>query len=156
MEELYKHILVPLDGSELAEVALDHAFTLAKLTLAEVTLLRVLRPIPDVIKLDEHHAIYVDEQWTINLRRANKYLERVRDRVKDESFLVETAVETGRSAETIITYASDHAIDLIVMATHGRGGFERLVYGSVADKVLRGADHPVLLVRSYPRQEATA
>jgi hypothetical protein len=59
----------------------------------------------------------------------------------------------GLAAETIIDYARHHPIDLIVMATHGRSGLQRWVYGSVADKVLRGANQPVLLVRAYPNQE---
>jgi len=155
MERHYKHILVPLDGSDPAEAALTDAFALARLSQAEVTLLRVLRPISDVIKLDEHHAIYVDEQWKINEKFAREYLESVRDRVKNEPepFKVHIVIEMGRSGETIIHYARKHAVDLIVMATHGRSGLKRWVYGSVADKVLRGSGHPVLLVRSYPEDE---
>jgi len=60
----------------------------------------------------------------------------------------------GLPGETIIDYARRHPIDLIVMATHGRSGLQRWVYGSVADKVLRGADLPVLLVRAQSKQGA--
>jgi nucleotide-binding universal stress UspA family protein len=60
----------------------------------------------------------------------------------------------GRVAETIIDYANRHSVDLIIMATHGRSGLSRWAYGSVADKVLRGADVPVLLVRAHPEKKS--
>jgi nucleotide-binding universal stress UspA family protein len=67
---------------------------------------------------------------------------------------IETIVEVGDDAAAILDYAHKQPIDLIVMATHGRSGLSRWVYGSVADKVLRGAEVPVLLVRAQPKKEA--
>ncbi|MDY6856688.1 MAG: universal stress protein [Thermodesulfobacteriota bacterium] len=153
MEKKYKHILVPLDESKLAEVALIDAAYLAKLCEAEVTLLRVIRPINDVIKLDEHNAIFIDEQWQIKTNRGKEYLKSVSKKLKSESIEVHNVVETGPAAETIIEFAHKGNIDIIVMATHGRSGIKRWVYGSVADKVLRGAHLPILLVRAYPEEE---
>jgi nucleotide-binding universal stress UspA family protein len=142
------HILVPLDGSELSEKGLETAFTLAKLSGATLTFLRVLRPVDDIIKIDEHNAIYVDEQIEYKTIRATKYLESVKDMAK--SIPAHIVVETGLAAEIIIEYAKNNSVDLIVMATHGRTGLQRWFYGSTAGKVLSGASHPVLLVRSFP------
>jgi len=157
MEKQYKHVLVPLDGSELAEAALTDALALARLSLAEVTLLKVVLPIEGVIEIGTHDAIYVGEIWHINKKQALEYLEsvRVRDRISNEPFKVHVAVEMGPAAETIIDYARKHPVDLIVMATHGHSGLKRWVYGSVADKVLRGSHLSVLLVRSFPEKRET-
>ena len=149
MKEL-NHILVPLDGSELSEKALETAFTLAKLSSARVTFIRVLRPVEDVIKLDEHHSIYIDQQIEYKTNRATKYLKSINDRAKNNSITAHIVVETGPADETIIEYAKNNSVDLIVMATHGRTGLQRWFYGSTAGKVLNGASHPVLLVRSFP------
>jgi len=146
---------VPLDGSELAEAALADAFVLARLSMAEVTLLRIVPVTESVPELSAYSATYVDEIWQINRRQAIEYLESVRDKVKSESFKVHIAVEMGPAAETIIYYASKHHADLIVMATHGHSGLKRWVYGSVADKVLRGSHFSVLLVRSFPEDIKT-
>ena len=143
------HILVPLDGSELSEKALEAAFTLAKLSGATLTFLRALRPVDDIIKIDEHNAIYVDEQIEYKTIRATKYLESVKDMAKKKSMPAHIVVETGLAAEIIIEYAKNNFVDLIVMATHGRTGLQRWFYGSTAAKVLSGANHPVLLVRSF-------
>jgi len=142
-------ILVPLDGSVLSEKALETAFTLAKLSGARITFLRVLRPVEDIIKIDEHHSIYVDQQIEYKTKRATKYLESIKDKAKTNSITTHTVLETGHAAETIIDYAKKNPVDLIVMATHGRTGLQRWVYGSTAGKVLNGASHPVLLVRSF-------
>lgn len=151
MNKHFQHILVPLDGSELAELALNDAFALAELSQAEVTLLQVIPPIEDVARVGDH-AIPVDALWGIKKAAALEYLEGVCKRVGCGTLTVHKVVEMGPPAETIIDYARKHPLDLIVMATHGRTGLQRWVYGSVADKVLRGADLPVLLVRAYPTQ----
>jgi nucleotide-binding universal stress UspA family protein len=148
MKKLNK-ILVPLDGSKLSEKAFEAAFTLAKLSGAGITFLRVLRPVDDIIKIDEHNAIYVDEQIEYKTIRATKYLESVKDIAKKNSIPAHIVVETGLAAEIIIEYAKNNFVDLIVMATHGRTGLQRWFYGSTAAKVLSGANHPVLLVRSF-------
>jgi nucleotide-binding universal stress UspA family protein len=154
MEKQYKHILVPLDSSELAELALDDAFSLARLSRARLTLLHVVPPIEDVIGVETGHPIFIDQQWDSHKMLALRYLKGVCKRMACEDLAVHTAVEMGYPAEIILDYARRHAVDVIVMATHGRSGLQRWVYGSVADKVLQGADIPVLLVRAYPRREA--
>ena len=149
MNRQHKHILVPLDGSELAEIALAAAFDLARLCRAEVTLLQVIPPVEDVIALDRFHDIHLDEQWATRKGLALEYLNAVCQRTGCDGVTVHPVVAMGLAAETIIDYAHEHPIDLIVMATHGRTGLKRWVYGSVAEKVLRGADLPVLLVRAH-------
>jgi nucleotide-binding universal stress UspA family protein len=154
MNKCYEHILVPLDGSELAEMALPDAFTIAELCHAEVTLLEVVPPIREVIAPDSEHPLYVDEQWLEEEKHDMDYLHSVCQRVDCGNLTIHPIVEMGSAAETIVDYAHTQPIDLIVMATHGRSGLQRWVYGSVADKVLRGADVPVLLVRCHPERQA--
>jgi len=152
----YEHILIPLDSSELAELALDHAFGIARLSDAKITLLHVLPPIQDVLATETGHPIFVDQQWESQQVLALQYLKNICKRMSCPDLKINTVVEMGTPAETIIDYARQHPIDLIVMATHGRSGVQRWVYGSVADKVLRGADVPVLLVRAHPEIQAAA
>jgi nucleotide-binding universal stress UspA family protein len=153
MPKKYKHLLVPLDGSKLAELALDDAVGLAKVSQAEMTLIQVVYPAEEVIGTEIGYPIYLDQQWENQKVMALEYLTGVRNRIADDNLTIHLAAVAGTPAETIIDYASKHPVDLIVMATHGRSGLQRWVYGSVADKVLRGADVPVLLVRAHPQQE---
>jgi nucleotide-binding universal stress UspA family protein len=144
----YKHILIPLDGSELAELALADAFSLAQLNSAEVVLLQVISPL-DYIVADTAPMGFTEELVKAQQDAALSYLENVSGRKEGRNLRIRLAVEFGIPAETIIDYAHREPIDLIVMATHGRSGLRRWVFGSVADKVLRGADVPVLLVRAH-------
>jgi len=154
MSKKYKHILVPLDGSELAELATDDAVGLAKVSQAEITLLQVVFPAEEVIGAEIGYPVYADQQWENQKFMALEYLTAVRKRIAEDKLIIHVATVVGTPAETIIDYASKHPVDLIVMATHGRSGLQRWVYGSVADKVLRGADVPVLLVRAHPQAES--
>jgi len=149
MTKQYKHILVPLDGSELAETALNDAVGVAEATHADITLLHVIPTIEEVLGNDTGHPIYIDQQWASKRATAVDYLAKVRKRLDCNEVEIHPAVEMGSAPEIIISYAHDHPVDLIVMATHGRSGLKRWVYGSVADKVLRGADLPVLLIRAH-------
>ena len=151
MPKNYKHILLPLDGSELAELALKDAFGLAELSRAKVTLLQVIQPDEYGVSSDMGHSMLLNQQLKYQKMLAHEYLNDICSRIKCRQLSVHTAVEIGLIAETIIDYARQHSVDLIVMATHGRSGVQRWVYGSVADKVLRGADLPVLLVRARPK-----
>lgn len=144
----YKHILVPLDSSELAELALEDAFSLAALNHAEVTLLHVIPPIENVLAAETGHPIFIDQKWDSHKAVALRYLKEICARMQCPDVRVNFAIEMGLPAETIIEYGQEHPVDIIVMATHGRSGLQRWVYGSVADKVLRGARVPVLLVRA--------
>ncbi len=148
MSKGYKRILVPLDGSKAAEKALPDTIALAGMSGAEITLFRVLPFMRDVIETGDG-PIYVDEQWDIRKAQAERYLKAIAERPECKQIKMSTVVETGPVAETIMEYALKNNIDIIVMATHGRTGFKRWSFGSVAEKVVRGADRPVLLVRAH-------
>ena len=148
MKRHFRHILVPLDGSQLAEAALPEAQALAELSGADVTFLMVLSLHETVVETDAQ-PVYVEGVWQAKESGAREYLDTVITRHEWREIVVHFAIETGPAAEKIIEYARGHGTDLIVMATHGRSGLKRWVYGSVADKVLRGSDRAVLLVRSH-------
>lgn len=139
-----QHMLVTLDGSELAELALREALALAKLPESEVTLLQVVPPIEEVIADGEEFAI--DQQW--ERRKISALRNGVCARPEWRGAHTHVVVEMDKPAETILDFAQRHNIDRIVMASHGRTGLGRWVYGSVADKVLRAADRTVVLVRA--------
>lgn len=136
----FKHILVPLDGSELAERALEPAVTMAGTMGAEITLVRVVIPVYLWAPFMEIEPTY-DLAQERNERETRAYLQEVRDRLlgQNSSLQISTLVLSGPVAEAIIDFATQSDIDLIVMSSHGRSGLGRWVYGSVAEKVLRGA-----------------
>jgi nucleotide-binding universal stress UspA family protein len=129
-------ILVPLDGSQLAEQALDYAERLAQATSARLVLTRVL-PVY-IIQPPEDDLASADD--------ARDYLERVATRLMAHGRDVKTSTVWGEPVDMILERARATHADLVVMATHGRSGPGRWLYGSVADQVLRRAPVPVLLV----------
>jgi nucleotide-binding universal stress UspA family protein len=139
-------IVVPLDGSKLAEAALPVALDLAGLPRAEVTFLQVI-PAPDRV-IGDDESIAIDQQWASERCRAREYLDSIRSRPEWQVCDVEAAVEMGKPAETILEFADARKAAYIVMSTHGRSGVQRWVFGSVADKVLRAARTTVVLVRA--------
>jgi nucleotide-binding universal stress UspA family protein len=148
------HILIPLDGSALAEQILPHALVLGRLTQAEFTLLQA---VPLVIQAygTELYGAGWDDQVLEQLRaNAHAYLDGVAASLRAESLRVRTVVMDGLPASAILEYARAQAVDLIALATHGRSGVARWLLGGVADKVVRGATLPVLLYR--PQSEASA
>lgn len=138
-------ILVPLDGSPLAGLAVPEALALGKLADSRVTLLRVVPPIQDIIHDGETFS--VDQQWERSKAAALNYLKSICDQPEWKKIAVQVAVEMGEPAEVIIDFAEKHKIDRIVLSTHGRTGLNRWVSGSVAEKVLRAAGRTIVLVR---------
>ena len=135
-------ILIPLDGSDLAEQILGPAIELGSLTQAEYTLLRVVEPF-----MPSPHQ-FPGPLFDQLAREAQMYVDGVADRLRGRSLRVETRVVMFRpAAAAILEEARVHATDLIALETHGRGGVARLLLGSVADKVIRGALTPVLVHR---------
>jgi nucleotide-binding universal stress UspA family protein len=149
-----ERILVPLDGSTLAEVALPKALALARLPSSEVILLHVIPPIEDAI--DDGDRISIDEQCDNEKCRALRYLRSISHRPEWHGVTMQIAVDIGPAADAILEYAQKHDIDWIVMATHGRSGIRRWVIGSVAEKVLRAAPTTVVLVRAGSAAESEA
>lgn len=137
----FDRILVPLDGSPLAEAALPKARALAG-AHATVTLLRAAeaRTFPGVDPTEAQISA---------VEEAEGYLARVLDQLRQDGFAnAETTVWYGPAAAAIVEAAHMRKFDLIVMTTHGRSGLGRLIMGSVAESVLRGTTTPILLVRA--------
>ena len=150
---MYKNILVPLDGSELAECVLGHVESIANGCGTEsVTFLRVVEPVYLAVSAEP------DSGYTFSARdwqkleddlksAASNYLDRLVARTKYGNVKIKSEVITGKAADSIAAYAEEKGIDLITIATHGRSGVGRWVWGSVADRVLRTAIVPILMIR---------
>jgi nucleotide-binding universal stress UspA family protein len=148
------HILIPLDGSALAEQVLPYALALGRLTQAEFTLLQAI-PLMLPIYGTELYGAGWDDQLQEQLRvNAQSYLDGVAASLRAESLRVRTAVVNGGAAGAILEYAHAQSVDTLALATHGRSGVTRWLLGGVADKVVRGAQLPVLLYR--PQSEVPA
>jgi nucleotide-binding universal stress UspA family protein len=150
----YHKIMVTLDGSELAAKALPEARRMAGLFEAEMLLVRV---VDDMYKRELQHAseTMVDQVSAYAQSHTNQQLQAVvaaQDALVSEltslGLRATSLVEAGEPAQVILEIAAREAADLLVMSTHGRTGLRRLVYGSVAERVLQGAPCPVLLVRA--------
>ncbi len=144
---MIRTILVPLDGSELAESVLPYAEQIAGRTGSELVLLS---------------AVYLSSAWSDWPMRedlgketaaAQMYLEAMRDQLKSRGLNVKTVMAYQPEAESILNAASDEDADLIAMSTHGRSGISRWIFGSVADKVLHATHRPLLLVRAREAEE---
>jgi len=143
---MYKRILVPLDGSELAKKALNEAEKLAKFFSSEIILFQVVPFMPIYGAPELVTPLIVDEKQK---EAVEKYLFDLAEEMKKKEIKVTTMVKTGQQvALEIIDFAKESGVDLIVMCTHGRSGITRWVLGSVALKILTRAETPVLLIRS--------
>jgi nucleotide-binding universal stress UspA family protein len=138
---MWKRILVPLDGSNLAELALAYAEELAMAFNSELVLLYVSEPKEEQYR--PMHQLYLEEV-------AKRVGEHVKKRAQ-----IKTVILTGEAAEEIISYARKNKISVIIMASHGRSGITAWVMGSVAGNVLRTAEVPVLIIGvSQPSRKA--
>jgi nucleotide-binding universal stress UspA family protein len=148
---MYDSILVPTDGSEGARAATRHAMNLATAFDSEVHLLSVVNPSiysSDLADMDfpaGEHRKALEEHAT----EAVEALEALLD---ERDLTYRTAIEEGVPYEAIPAYAEDHAIDLLSMGTHGRTGFDRLLVGSVTERVVRTSSVPVLTSRFEPEK----
>jgi nucleotide-binding universal stress UspA family protein len=141
---MYKKILVPLDGSELAKKALDHAEKLAKTFDAEIILFQVVPFMPIYGSPELVTPLIVDEKQK---EAAERDLAGLAEEMNKRGYKVLSMVKTGQQvAVEIIDFAKEIGADLIVMCTHGRSGITRWVLGSVAHKVLTRAETPILLI----------
>jgi nucleotide-binding universal stress UspA family protein len=143
---MYKKILVPLDGSELAEKALVEAEQLARMLGSEIILFEVVPFMPIYGSPELVTPLIVDEKQKESVEA---YLAKVAGGLKQKGFNVSSMVKTGQQvALEIIDFAKERGVDLIIMCTHGRSGITRWVLGSVTLKVLTRAETPILLIRS--------
>jgi len=147
---MYRHILVPLDGSELAECVLPHVKAISiGCTVVKVTLIRGVEPLHIRGGLESHISAEersrIEEQATVN---AKEYLEKVAAQLKDEGISAGVEIIHGDIVNTLIEYANEKEVDLIIIASHGRGGISRWVWGSITDRILRAACVPVMMIRA--------
>ena len=151
---MYKRILVPLDGSELAECVLPHVESVAKgCGVGNVTFISVAESVRIPLRGDDLDYTFSAKEWeqmeSQSKAAAERYLNKLMDRVKYDGVNIQSEVLAGgRAADMIADYATKGGVDLIVIATHGRSGVSRWVWGSVADRILRSACVPVLMVRA--------
>lgn len=163
-----RHVLVPLDHSKLAEAALEYALDIVD-PQGSITLLTVIEP-SEYTRAEEYPVIESSialsvmsgDDLTPTTRRteaerqarenAEHYLYQMASKLQKPEQFVRTLVEEGKPAERILAVAHELKVDAIVMSTHGRSGLSRWVFGSVAQKVVSGAECPVLLIpqRSVP------
>jgi len=164
---MYKKILVPLDGSKLAECALPHVEELAKgCDTEEVILVSVTERVQGYRALEDSSQPVagpgggwlgssqrlgqrlIPEAFGKKEKQAQKYLDRIAKAMAAKGINVSTEVLLWKPDEAIVGYAKQYGCDLIVMASHGRSGPSRWAHGSVADKVLRASGIPVLMIRA--------
>jgi len=156
----FRRLLVPLDGSPLAEAILDHAIGIARLDPeAEIVLLEVVQPVLSSTLVPQSllaPASAKDEIKRAQEAAAREYLEGVAGRVKSAHVRVRVRVDfSGNVAAAILEAARAEGADLVALCTHGRSGLRRLALGSVADKIVRASAIPVLLFRP-PTGEASS
>jgi nucleotide-binding universal stress UspA family protein len=145
---MYHKILIPLDGSARAERIFKHAEGLALGNGAHLFLLQVVQP--EVIG-DGYKGVLVEQSKQATEQRiaeAEGYLNRTAGVFREKGIKCHTIVEMGTIVAGILRVAEREAVDLIAMASHGRGGLARVFYGSVAAGVLQQIDRPLLLIRS--------
>jgi nucleotide-binding universal stress UspA family protein len=143
---MYKRILIPLDGSTMAEQALATALALAQQFHSELFLLRVLMPLPISYRAGAASAAAIEAAEREALLEAADYLDGVAAGIKDEGFGVQVATRLGNPSNAIIDFVQQNQIDLLVMCTRGQTGPARWLLGSVTDHVVRGSSIPVVVV----------
>jgi len=137
----YEKILVPLDGSAVSEQILPHVENLAMRGNSSIQLVRVAfaHVIPGMDPTEPEVAV---------VKEAEDYLAAIAERLGQKGLQVETHVRYGQDADEILDHCDQYDIDLIAMSTHGRSGVKRWMLGSVAEKIIRHATKPILLIRS--------
>ena len=146
---MYKRILVPLDGSKLAEQILPHVKTIAKATGGKAVLVRAVSPHAEFAL----EALSETKKWIKNAEaRATKYLEGVAKGLEKAGIKTQVEVLPGEPAVQILTAAERENVDLVAMMSHGETGLSAFERGSVAEKVLKHSPRPVLMVRAFRAQ----
>jgi nucleotide-binding universal stress UspA family protein len=144
-------ILVPLDGSELAERALAPALALAKAVGSDVLLLRVVparEAIPEYMIPAGESGYILDSVNEQEQAEAEAYLQGIYNAHDSRRLFFDVKGADGDVADTIVSYAESNHVDLIVISSHGRSGIGRWLHGSVAEKVLRGANCATMIIRA--------
>jgi len=144
---MFKKILVPLDGSSMAEAALPLARNLAECYGAEMVLLHVNTPLPMQYYAPEIMEAVTEMEQSTRVE-SNTYIHHTVANLMNRGIKAHAVLmDDNTAADAILDYTEHNGVDLIAMSTHGRSGLGRWLLGSVTDKVIHGAKVPVLLVR---------
>src|SRR6266545_4056646 len=143
---LINHILVPLDGSTLAECVLPHVIAIAPVANARVTLLHVMQPLQN----GRRSAAVDPVEWHLQKQNSEKYLEQTVSQLNQAGSLgVESVILEGNPANSVVDFARNNNVDLIVLSTHGQSGLSGWNVSSVVQKILLRSHKSTLLVRAY-------
>jgi nucleotide-binding universal stress UspA family protein len=146
-------MLITLDGSPLAERVLEPALAAAESFNCEVTLLHVEQAVnysPEFVTQLDHVEAGLGTQYLQDIsNQPNVYLERLINQLRPRHLSLKGAITSGPVVQAILEFTEEHDVDLIAMSTHGRTGMRRWVYGSVAEKTLRGSQCAMLIVRPW-------
>ena len=146
---MYEKILIPLDGSELAECSLEHARAIAQgCNVTEVIVFRAIEPLSTqtISALAEAGDDSIRKAEEQNRQDAEGYVLKVMNNLRTQGIASQAVTVEGRVADEILSYTEKNNVDLIVMSTHGRSGLSRFFFGSAAEKVSRHSRVPVLLL----------
>ncbi len=150
---MFEKILVCLDGSTLAEQIIPCATEVALRFQSTLVLLHAVpQPVMNMPGLPGAPGVPIEttgmvERMQLQQNEAQSYLEHLAHQLRDKNLTVETVLLHGNPAKIILPYAAENDISLIALATHGRGGLGRAVFGSVADEILRNSRVPILIIR---------
>lgn len=145
---MYRKILVPLDGSERAEKIIAHVAELAEQFDAEVVLLSVFQPEPVVVPTEPFCVPFYNNFFSQRLASMESYLNQQCGKLYQKEIHARARVIEGPVTETILNVAKQEDVDLIAMASHGRTGLPRAIYGSITSGILHNTERPLLLIRS--------
>jgi nucleotide-binding universal stress UspA family protein len=151
---MYNKIMVPLDGSDLAECVIPHVAAITTgCKITDVVFVRVVNPIhlPASVPARGEFGFSENERRKLEEQQkqtAETYLKQIVENTRLEGAVLGYEVLAGKVADTLAQWAEKNGVDLIVIASHGRSGVSRWVMGSVADRVLRSACVPVLMIRA--------
>jgi nucleotide-binding universal stress UspA family protein len=155
---MIQHILVPLDGSETAEVVLPYIKSLAQGMKAKLTLVRVVdvgaiaRAVapaaPDAAGFTAELQKIIDESVAAELADARAYLDARAKSMRGAGFSVDAEVREGSPSEQVLAAIEAEGVDMVAIASHGRSGISRTLFGSVADELIRNSGKPVLVIKA--------
>ena len=157
---MFKRILVPLDGSRFSIRALPFASDVAKRFGAQIVLIQVIKEIlPIAMDAPGRGGPYIQEMFIEEARqqdkeilaRSRRYLSRKVRELAGQGIKGSYCIMIGETTSSIEKCCQKEEIDLLIITTHGRGGFKRAILGSIADEVIRNSTIPVLVIRPYHR-----
>ncbi len=154
---MFEQILVPLDGSDLAETVLPYVEELAKKFGSQLVLIQTIQSAGQIAAMSQSGAgleagiaAYpesIDEIQRAERNVAEEYFSRISAKLQADGITPTVVIAEGNPADRILEESKKDGIDLIAISTHGRSGFGRALFGSVADKVIRDSGIPVLVIR---------